>query len=94
MVASNFFQSIGMAGKAIFLSLSRQVLFLIPRLVVVPLFFDIKGVWMALPISDAISSVVSVVLILGLIRKFKQSPQTIGFKGVEGAESETKTKEE
>lgn len=94
MVASNFFQSIGMAGKAIFLSLSRQVLFLIPCLVVVPLFFDIRGVWMALPISDAISSVVSVVLIVGLIRKFKQSPQTIGFKGVEGVESETKTKEE
>ena len=93
MVASNFFQSIGMAGKAIFLSLSRQVLFLIPCLVVVPLFFDIKGVWMALPISDAISSVVSVVLILGLIRKFKQSPQTIGFKGVEGVESENQTKE-
>ena len=93
MVASNFFQSIGMAGKAIFLSLSRQVLFLIPCLVVVPLFFDIRGVWMALPISDAISSVVSVVLILGLIRKFKQSPQTIGFKGVEGVESENQTKE-
>ena len=93
MVASNFFQSIGMAGKAIFLSLSRQVLFLIPCLVVVPLFFDIKGVWMALPISDAISSVVSVVLIGGLIRKFKQSPQTIGFKGVEGVESENQTKE-
>lgn len=94
MVASNFFQSIGMAGKAIFLSLSRQVLFLIPCLVVVPLFFGIEGVWMALPISDAISSVVSVMLIVGLIRKFKQSPQTIGFKGVEGVESETKTKEE
>ena len=93
MVASNFFQSIGMAGKAIFLSLSRQVLFLIPCLVVVPLFFDIRGVWMALPISDAISSVVSVVLIVGLIRKFKQSPQTIGFKGVEGVESENQTKE-
>ena len=93
MVASNFFQSIGMAGKAIFLSLSRQVLFLIPCLVVVPLFFDIKGVWMALPISDAISSVVSVVLIVGLICKFKQSPQTIGFKGVEGVESENQTKE-
>ena len=94
MVASNFFQSIGMAGKAIFLSLSRQVLFLIPCLVVVPMFFDIKGVWMALPISDAISSVVATVLIVGLIRRFKQSPQTIGFKGVEGVENETKTKEE
>ena len=93
MVASNFFQSIGMAGKAIFLSRCRPGLFLFPCWVVVPLFFDLRGVWMALPISDAISSVVSVVLILGLIRKFKQSPQTIGFKGVEGVESENQTKE-
>lgn len=83
MVASNFFQSIGMAGKAIFLSLSRQVLFLIPCLIVVPLFYGIEGVWLALPISDAVSSIVALVLIMGLIRKFKQAPQTIGFKGVE-----------
>lgn len=83
MVASNFFQSIGMAGKAIFLSLSRQVLFLIPCLIVVPLFFGIDGVWLAMPISDAISSIVAGVLIAGLIRKFKNAPQSIGFKGVE-----------
>jgi len=86
MVASNFFQSIGMAGKAIFLSLSRQVLFLIPCLIVVPLFFGIKGVWLALPISDAVSSLVAVALIVGLIRKFKQAPASVGFKGVEEEE--------
>ena len=90
MVASNFFQSIGMAGKAIFLSLSRQVLFLIPCLIVVPLFFGIEGVWMALPISDAVSSVVATVLILGLMRTFRKNPQTVGFKGVEGVEEENK----
>ncbi|MBR5830959.1 MAG: polysaccharide biosynthesis C-terminal domain-containing protein, partial [Tidjanibacter sp.] len=82
MVASNFFQSIGMAHKAIFLSLSRQVLFLIPCLIVVPLWRGIEGVWMALPISDAIATVVATVLIAGLMRKFKKSPSTIGFKGV------------
>lgn len=86
MVASNFFQSIGMAGKAIFLSLSRQVLFLIPCLIVVPLFYGIEGVWFALPISDAISSVVSVALVLGLIRKFRTAPQSVGFRGVEQVE--------
>lgn len=84
MVVSNFFQSIGMANKAIFLSLSRQVLFLIPCLIVVPLFFDIEGVWMALPISDAIATVVAAVLMVGLVRKFKKNPAEIGFKGVEG----------
>ena len=83
MVVGNFFQSIGMAGKAIFLSLSRQVLFLIPCLVVVPMFFGIKGVWMAMPISDTIATIVAAVMMLSLIRKFKTAPQTIGFKGVE-----------
>lgn len=83
MVASNFFQSIGMASKAIFLSLSRQVLFLIPCLVVVPTIFGIKGVWLALPISDAVSSIVAAVLIFNLIRKFKRADSSIGFKGVE-----------
>lgn len=82
MVASNFFQSIGMANKAIFLSLSRQVLFLIPCLVVVPLMFDMDGVWLAMPISDAISTFVAASLIFGLMRKFKKSPSTLGFKGV------------
>ena len=86
MVASNFFQSIGMAHKAIFLSLSRQVLFLIPCLIVVPLFFGIKGVWLSLPISDAMSSIVAAVLVVGLIRKFKKAGSDIGFKGVETKE--------
>ncbi len=83
MVASNFFQSIGMASKAIFLSLSRQVLFLIPCLVIVPLRYGIEGVWMALPISDGIATIVAGGLMLGLVRKFKKSPSEIGFKGVE-----------
>lgn len=83
MVASNFFQSIGMASKAIFLSLSRQVLFLIPCLIFVPLKFGIEGVWMSLPISDSIATFVAVFLMVGLVRKFKKSPSEIGFKGVE-----------
>ncbi|MBQ1964987.1 MAG: MATE family efflux transporter, partial [Tidjanibacter sp.] len=83
MVVGNFFQSIGMASKAIFLSLSRQVLFLIPCLVVVPLFFGIRGVWMAMPISDAIATIVAAVMMFSLIRKFKKDPKGVGFKGVE-----------
>lgn len=83
IVVSNFFQSIGMANKAIFLSLSRQVLFLIPCLIVVPSYFGIQGVWMAMPISDAIATLIAAVLMVGLVRKFKKSPSEIGFKGVE-----------
>ena len=69
MVVSNFFQCIGMAGKAIFFSLSRQVLFLIPGLIIFPTFFGTTGVWMSMPISDAIASFVAAIMLWNFIRK-------------------------
>ncbi|MCG6187146.1 MATE family efflux transporter [Maribellus maritimus] len=56
MVTSNFFQSIGKAGKAIYLSLTRQVLFLLPCLLIFPGIWGVKGVWLSLPASDILSS--------------------------------------
>jgi putative MATE family efflux protein len=57
MVSSNFFQSIGKPGKAIYMSLSRQVIFLIPALLIFPHYFGINGVWMSLPIADTLAAV-------------------------------------
>lgn len=68
MVTANFFQSIGMAGKSIFMSLSRQLLFLLPCLLILPRFWGIDGVWYSMPISDAISSILAGIL---LYRQFK-----------------------
>ena len=48
MVSSNFFQCLGMVNKAILLSMSRQLLFLIPCIYAFPIFFEAKGVWMSL----------------------------------------------
>lgn len=59
VVTTNFFQSLGMAWKAIFLSLSRQVLFLIPMVWLLPRFFDLNGVWIASPVSDTVSGIVA-----------------------------------
>ncbi len=56
MVTSNFFQSIGKPGKAIYLSLTRQVLFLLPCLLILPSFFEVKGVWMSMPVADLFAS--------------------------------------
>ncbi|MDR2836534.1 MAG: MATE family efflux transporter [Bacteroidales bacterium] len=71
MVASNFFQSIGVVKKAIFLSLTRQVIFLIPLLLVLPLYFGITGVWLSMPIADFVSTILTAIL-LGLhLKKFK-----------------------
>lgn len=73
MVASNFFQSIGMASKAIFLSVSRQVLILIPCLLLLPHLYGQLGVWISMPISDTISSLVAGGMLWWQFRQFRQS---------------------
>ncbi len=74
MVTANFFQSIGMAGKAIFMSLSRQLLFLLPLLLILPRYMGINGVWAAMPIADFISSFLAMVLLIRQFRAFRQTP--------------------
>ena len=64
MVTSNFFQSIGMAGKAIFLSLTRQMLILLPCLLILPHFFGVAGVWYSMPVSDLLASLIALVMLV------------------------------
>ncbi|MGN0309319.1 MAG: MATE family efflux transporter [Bacteroides sp.] len=72
MVTSNFFQSIGMASKSIILSLSRQLLILLPCLLILPLFFQEDGVWFSMPISDLLASLIALFMLLQQFKKFKQ----------------------
>ncbi|MBQ7253937.1 MAG: MATE family efflux transporter [Bacteroidales bacterium] len=69
-VVTNFFQCIGKVGKAIFLSLSRQLLFLIPFLLILPSFWGTDGVWFSLPASDLVSSLVALALFIPMMREF------------------------
>lgn len=71
MVTSNFFQSIGMAGKAIFLSLTRQMLILLPCLLILPQFFGVEGVWYSMPVSDLLASLIALMMLVAQFRKFK-----------------------
>lgn len=71
MVTSNFFQSIGMAKKAIILSLSRQVLILIPCLIFLPMFWGVDGVWFSMPISDFLASLIAGVMLYNQFQHFK-----------------------
>ena len=71
MVTSNFFQSIGMAGKAIFLSLTRQMLILLPCLLILPQFFGVEGVWYSMPVSDLLASLIALMMLVMQFRKFK-----------------------
>ena len=72
MVITNFFQCIGKVKISIFLSLSRQLLFLLPLLAILPNFYGINGVWASMPTSDFIAVVVAVTIMLVFLRRFKK----------------------
>lgn len=71
MVITNFFQCIGKVKISIFLSLSRQLLFLLPALALLPMWFGLDGVWLAQPVSDLIASVVTAWIMIVYMHKFK-----------------------
>ncbi len=72
MVATNFFQSIGRVNKAIFLSLTRQVLFLIPLLLILPQYMGENGVWCSIPIADLISGTLAIFLLKGQFKSWSK----------------------
>ena len=74
-VITNFFQSIGKAKISIFLSLSRQMIFLLPLLVALPPMLGVDGVWYALPTSDTVAFIVTWIIMIRYMRKFKLQHQ-------------------
>ena len=70
IVAGNLFQCLGMVRTAIVLSLSRQLLCLLPFLYLLPLWFGVKGVWISFPVADLISTVLAAIFVMRLMRKF------------------------
>jgi len=69
MVTTNLFQCLGMVNKSIFLSLSRQLLFLLPCIYILPAFLQSEaGVWYSFPISDTIAAIVTAFLAAGLLK--------------------------
>lgn len=85
MVTSNLFQCLGMINKSIILSMSRQLLFLLPLLYVMPMFLDAKGIWLSFPISDFLASMVTFIMLMGLLRKLRKlndgdDPSILGSK--------------
>ncbi len=72
VVAANFFQSIGMAKKAIFLSLTRQLIFLIPGLIIIPQFIGLNGIWLACPIADFAAFLLTVILLVRHLKKMNR----------------------
>lgn len=70
ITTSTLFQCLGMVSKSIFLSLSRQLIFLLPLIYSLPMWFQEKGVWMSFPIADMLSVAVAFVFVQRLFKKF------------------------
>ena len=69
MVTTNLFQCLGMVRKSIFLSLSRQLLFLLPCIYILPPLLESEaGVWYSFPISDTVAAIVTGIFAIGLLR--------------------------
>lgn len=79
MVITAFFQSIGKARISMFLSLSRQLLFLLPMLVILPRIYGADGIWYALPLSDVFSAIIAAILIAVFMRKFNKENKQIAL---------------
>ena len=72
-VITNFFQCIGKVKVAIFLSLSRQLILLLPMAYVFPLFWDLDGVWYSMPASDFGSFSMTIPLLIWYMNKLKRN---------------------
>ena len=85
MISTNFFQSLGMVKKSVILSLSRQILFLLPLLYILPNYFGADGVWMSFPIADTVATILTIIMLFQIFGKFNRlndgdDPSILGSK--------------
>ncbi len=72
IVGSTIFQAIGKAVPTFILSTSRQILFLIPLIFILPRFFGINGIWLSFPVADTLSFMVTLVMVIPQMREFQR----------------------
>ncbi|MDU1936469.1 MAG: MATE family efflux transporter [Clostridium sp.] len=77
VISSNYFQSIGKAKISMFLSLLRQVILLIPCLIILPKIFGLTGVWLAGAVSDGLSSLITLIIFFMSVRKLKDKEEIV-----------------
>jgi putative MATE family efflux protein len=79
VVAGSFFQYIGRAPLAMFLSATRQLLFLLPMLLILPKYYGAMGAWMSMPIADSCAILVAGTLLFVQVRKLKRKEHDMRF---------------
>ncbi|MBV1820727.1 MATE family efflux transporter, partial [Coprococcus sp. MSK.21.13] len=80
VVSSNYFQAVGKAKIAIFLSLSRQFIFLIPMLIILPPMFGLNGVWIVGPVSDILAALVTMFFLYKDMNQLRDLEETAECK--------------
>lgn len=71
IISTAYFQATGKPKQSMFLSLSRQVILLIPAMLIFPLFFDLNGVWMAAPFADFFTTLLTSILLYRNMKELK-----------------------
>ena len=71
LIGSAYFQAIGKALPALFLTLTKQGMFLIPFILILPIRYDLDGIWMAFPISDVLATAVTLLFLRKAIKKLR-----------------------
>jgi Na+-driven multidrug efflux pump len=76
VISASYFQAINKAGRAILLNLSRQVILLIPLLLMLPLWFGFDGIWIAEPVADGLSVFISLAFLVPEMRRLSRMGST------------------
>ena len=76
IIVGNFFQFIGKAKRAIILSITRQMLFIVPLLLILPRYWGSDGVWYSIPIADAGATLLAAALLIYQLRKLRLDPNS------------------
>jgi Na+-driven multidrug efflux pump len=77
IVGANYFQAVGKPVQATILSLSRQVLFMIPLLLILPNFWGIEGVWRTIPIADCLSVILTTSFLFYEMKEMNKKKQVL-----------------
>ena len=72
IVGTTIFQALGKALPSLILSMSREILFLIPLILVLPKFWGLNGIWLTMPISDILSFILTAILFYNLVKHLKK----------------------
>jgi putative MATE family efflux protein len=71
-IGGSFFQAIGKALPALILNIARQIIFLIPAIIILPVFFKLNGVWASLPLSDFLATLLTIIFVLNELKTIKK----------------------